>query len=727
VISNPFDPIVHDIHESRVALQRVRLSLENHELRVVDLEMTGGAASALTPEYIVAAASTLLGAEQVFTAGAGIDKTSVPGNPGSFTVFQKFSAPDKVWTRVAVGAGAADTETPCGAGGRLLLATPDTPANDGTLLSFDADAGQWRAAPTLEPGEIPVGMAASTAGVNKISAPTINGQILIGDTALIRFSAWKTLSSDLTIDTGGVATIPANRVTFAKMQDLSANVLIGAVTAGDPVEISLTAAGRALIDDADASAQRTTLGLTIGTDVQAFDADLTAIAALAVVRGDLITGIAGPAWGRLGIPTVGKFLRSDGTDWSGQLIVQSDVSDWPLTLGRGGTGQTTATAAFNALSPSTTLGDLIYHDGTNDVRLAGNITTTRQVLAQTGNGAVSAAPAWLTLSVANLSGLPVTVAQGGTGVTTFTAGNGRVIVSPGGTGNLTAVAGSAEGDLLVFDTSTLQWAKLVGPNDAQLLLGNSALSPGKGANWVAMSGHATITAAGAVTVTGVANGSITLASMANIATDKLIGRDTAGTGVPEALTVGGGIEFTGSGGIQTSAFTGNVTKAAGGTATTIAADVVTVAMMHASQTDVFFGRDTAAAGPGEEITVAAAKTMLGLVIGTDVCANDDYRLENARFPRPHLHSVREVMFDGLTTGILQVTSTTQRLSSLNIPLTIPNGGTGQNNRTDAFDVLAPAASGPSDQDAIVEWDDATSHWVKKGWDQVVLSSRIFGE
>lgn len=45
------------------------------------------------------------------------------------------------------------------------------------------------------------------------------------------------------------------------------------------------------------------------------------------------------------------------------------------------------------------------------------------------------------------------------------------------------------------------------------------------------------------------NGAITLAKMADIATDRLIGRDTAGTGVPEALTVGTGLSFTGSGGI----------------------------------------------------------------------------------------------------------------------------------------------------------------------------------
>ncbi|MBU2578038.1 hypothetical protein KKA69_04380, partial [Patescibacteria group bacterium] len=49
------------------------------------------------------------------------------------------------------------------------------------------------------------------------------------------------------------------------------------------------------------------------------------------------------------------------------------------------------------------LGDIIYANTTPKwTKLAGNITTTKKYLAQVGTGAVSAAPAWETLSVASL-------------------------------------------------------------------------------------------------------------------------------------------------------------------------------------------------------------------------------------------------------------------------------------------------------------------------------------
>ena len=64
-------------------------------------------------------------------------------------------------------------------------------------------------------------------------------------------------------------TIDNSAVTYAKIQNVSAtDKILGRSTAGAGTieEITCTAAGRALIDDADASAQRTTLGLgTIST------------------------------------------------------------------------------------------------------------------------------------------------------------------------------------------------------------------------------------------------------------------------------------------------------------------------------------------------------------------------------------------------------------------------------------------------------------------------------
>jgi hypothetical protein len=132
-------------------------------------------------------------------------------------------------------------------------------------------------------------------------------------------------------------------------------------------------------------------------------------------------------------------------------------------------------------------------------------------------------------------------------------------------------------------------------------------------------GDQTISLTGDVTGSGtgsfaatIANNAVTLAKMADLATDRLLGRDTAGTGDPEALTVGGGVEFSGAGGIQTSAFTGDVTKAAGGTALTIANDAVTNAKAANMATATLKGRATAGTGDPEDLTGTQATALLDL-------------------------------------------------------------------------------------------------------------------
>ena len=59
--------------------------------------------------------------------------------------------------------------------------------------------------------------------------------------------------------------------------------------------------------------------------------------------------------------------------------------------------------------------------------------------------------------------------------------------------------------------------------------------------------------ANAVGTTEIADANVTLAKLANIATDSLIGRDTAGSGVPENITLSTGLEMNGSGALRTTA------------------------------------------------------------------------------------------------------------------------------------------------------------------------------
>lgn len=67
-----------------------------------------------------------------------------------------------------------------------------------------------------------------------------------------------------------------------------------------------------------------------------------------------------------------------------------------------------------------------------------------------------------------------------------------------------------------------------------------------------------------------ANEAFVIASLQGLASDRLVGRDSPGTGVPEQLIVTGGLEFTGAGGIQRSALTGDVTAALGSNTMTLA-------------------------------------------------------------------------------------------------------------------------------------------------------------
>lgn len=122
-------------------------------------------------------------------------------------------------------------------------------------------------------------------------------------------------------------------------------------------------------------------GITVAQNGDEIDSSLTNITA----QGDMIVGDAGGAASTLAKGADNQVLRMDGDNpqWetlgtmadqnaNAVAITGGTISGLtaPMAIADGGTGQITKAAAFDGLSPLTSQGDVLTHDGTNNVRLA---------------------------------------------------------------------------------------------------------------------------------------------------------------------------------------------------------------------------------------------------------------------------------------------------------------------------------------------------------------------
>ncbi len=239
-----------------------------------------------------------------------------------------------------------------------------------------------------------------------------------------------------------------------------------------------------------------------------------------------------------------------------------------VPINKGGTGQTTATAAFDALAPTTTKGDVIVHNGTDNIRLA--VGTNGQALV--ADSAEASGLKWATVS----GGGPFTSAD----IT-----------------DLAKASQDSVGTILV-DSSTIDF---------------------------------TYTDATPSITASVIDDSITYAKIQNVTNNRLLGRYAGTTGdIQEVTPDGTSIEIdsgnlrrasiTGdiliAAGSATSAYNGTVPINKGGTGTTVAAQAFQNLSILTTKGDIL-GRDASASirvpvGSNNQILVADSAQTAGI-------------------------------------------------------------------------------------------------------------------
>jgi trimeric autotransporter adhesin len=313
-----------------------------------------------------------------------------------------------------------------------------------------------------------------------------------------------------------------------------------------------------------------------------------------------------PAWTTVaGVGTVTSVDVSGGgtgITYSGGPITAAGTITASGTLGvdYGGTSATTAIAAFNALAPTTTSGDLIYRTSTGNVRLA--IGSSGQLLTASGG-----IPVWISPSSSGTVNY-VDVSGGSTGLTfnggpitasgTITA-TGTLDVAYGGTSATTAIAAftalsptTTSGDLIYRASATGANVRLGIGSSGQVLTASNGLpvwSANNGTvNYVDVSGgntgltfnggpvtaSGTITASGTLVVSAGGTGAATLTGVLKGTGTTAVVAATAGTDYVSPIVA---TNFTAQ---QTFAGATNILAAV----FTNAAEVVTVATLAATGT-----------------------------------------------------------------------------------------------------------------------------------------------
>jgi hypothetical protein len=364
------------------------------------LQWDGGATN-----LVAATGRTSLGATTV-----GGNFFTLP-NPSAIT-FVQINADNTITTmdaptfRTAIGAGTGSGTVTAvsvvsangfagsssgGATPALTLSTSITGVlkGDGTAISAATSGTDYSA-----------GTSALATGILK--STTTTGALSIAVAADFPTLNQNTTGSAATLTTGRTIAITGDLAYTSPSFDGSTNVTAAGTLAtvntnvGSFTNASITVNGKGLVTAASSGAAPVTS--VTGTSPVVSSGGATPAISLAAAYGDTLNPYASKTAnfilaapnGSAGVPTFRAVVANDIPTLNQNTTGTASNVTGTVAIANGGTGQTTAVAAFDALSPATTKGDLITSNGTDNIRLA--VGTDTYVL--TADSTVAAGVKW---------------------------------------------------------------------------------------------------------------------------------------------------------------------------------------------------------------------------------------------------------------------------------------------------------------------------------------------
>ncbi len=245
------------------------------------------------------------------------------------------------WNTSAADLETAVSESIARDGQTVITADLPMASNKHTGVANAAARTDYAAAGQVQDGALMWGgTGGGTADVITIALTPVITAYAAGQCFRFISSGANTTNVTLNVNAVGADAVTKRGGTALIAGDIPADAIVEVVHDGTNFELTniqplITAAGAAILDDANAAAQRTTLGLAIGTDVQAWDTQLDDIAALAVTNGNFIVG-DGSNWvaesGATALASLGVPFSTSFT--SGELSAAADtVTDTAHSLG----------------------------------------------------------------------------------------------------------------------------------------------------------------------------------------------------------------------------------------------------------------------------------------------------------------------------------------------------------------------------------------------------------